>query len=132
MRIIEEFVHHAREYHSVVDISRVDHERRDDGRSPEGAQQMLAQAIQEEVVGWIEGRAELRDVRGRHEVVRNGYLPRRAITTGIGLVNVSLVVAWLVVDATPLIAAAFLLSYLLSFAWAAIWWIKSIKAGAPS
>ncbi len=60
--------------------------------------------------------------------------------TAIGLVNVSLVVAWLVFYAPPLIAAtfvsliaaAFLLSYLLSFASAAIWWIKGMKAGAPS
>jgi phosphatidylserine synthase len=52
--------------------------------------------------------------------------------TAIGLVNVSLVVAWLVPYATPLIATAFLLSYLLSFAWAAIWWIKGVKAGTPS
>jgi len=74
--------------------------------------------------------------------------------TAIGLLNVSLVVAWLVADATqnwpemgdstfsvmawlvpyatPLIAAAFLLSYLLSFAWGGIWWIKGMKAGTPS
>ena len=60
--------------------------------------------------------------------------------TAIGLVNVSLVVAWLVsyaaspVAATfvSLIAAAFLLSYLLSFAWAAIWWVKGVKAETPS
>jgi phosphatidylserine synthase len=60
--------------------------------------------------------------------------------TAIGLLNVSLVVAWLVSYAPPLIAAtfvsliaaAFLLSYLLSFAWAAIWWIQGMKAGAPS
>jgi hypothetical protein len=65
-------------------------------------------------------------------VVRNGYLPKRTITTGIGLVNMSLVVAWLVPHATPLIAAVFLFSYLLSFAWGAIWWIKGMKAGVPS
>jgi putative transposase len=53
-----------------------------------GAQQMLAQAIQEEVDEWIEGRAELRDAKGRHQVVRNGYLPKRTITTGIGPVEV--------------------------------------------
>lgn len=52
--------------------------------------------------------------------------------TAIALVNISLVVAWLVPHATPLIAAAFLLSYLLSFAWGGISWIKSMKAGAPS
>ncbi len=54
----------------------------------EGAQQMLTQAIEEEVIEWIEQRTELRDARGRHQVVRNGYLPRRTITTGIGPVEV--------------------------------------------
>jgi hypothetical protein len=53
------------------------------------------------------------------------------------LLSISLVVAWLVPYlnfryAPPLIAAAFLLSYLLSFAWGGIWWIKGINAGAPS
>ncbi|MBN2474907.1 MAG: transposase [Pirellulales bacterium] len=53
-----------------------------------GAQQMLAQAIQEEVVEWIEQRAGLCDAQGRHQVVRNGYLPKRTITTGVGPVEV--------------------------------------------
>jgi transposase-like protein len=53
-----------------------------------GAQQMLAQAIREEVGDWISQRAELRDENGRHQVVRNGYLPERTITTGIGPVEV--------------------------------------------
>jgi putative transposase len=53
-----------------------------------GAQQMLAQAIQEEVVEWIEQRADLHDAQGRQQVVRNGYLPKRRITTGVGLVEV--------------------------------------------
>lgn len=49
--------------------------------------------------------------------------------TAVGLVNVSLVMAWLVPYATPLITAAFLLSYLLSFAWGGIGWIKGMQAG---
>jgi putative transposase len=53
-----------------------------------GAQRMLTQAIQEEVDEWIDQRAELRDAAGRHQVVRNGHLPRRTITTGIGQVDV--------------------------------------------
>jgi len=53
-----------------------------------GAQRMLSQAIQEEVDEWIDQRAELRDAAGRHQVVRNGHLPRRTITTGIGQVDV--------------------------------------------
>jgi len=54
----------------------------------QGAQRMLAQAIHEEVDEWIGQRAELRDVAGRHQVVRNGYLPGRTIATGIGPVEV--------------------------------------------
>jgi len=49
---------------------------------------MLAQAIQEEAEEWISQRAEIRDERGRHQVVRNGYLPKRTITTGVGPVEV--------------------------------------------
>jgi transposase-like protein len=54
----------------------------------QGAQQMLVQAIQEEVDDWIEQRADLRDAKGRHQVVRNGYLPERKIITGVGQVEV--------------------------------------------
>jgi putative transposase len=54
-----------------------------------GAQQMLTQAIHEEVSAWIEERAELRDAKGHHQVVRNGYLPERKITTGVGEVAVT-------------------------------------------
>jgi len=54
----------------------------------EGAQQMLATAIESEVCEWIEGHEHLRDARGRRQVVRNGYLPEREITTGVGPVRV--------------------------------------------
>ena len=40
--------------------------------------------------------------------------------TAIGLLNVALIVAWLVPSTTPLIAAAFILTYLSSFAWGAV------------
>ena len=53
-----------------------------------GAQQMLVQAIQEEVDEWIEEHTDLRDGRGRQQVVRNGHLPARTISTGIGPVEV--------------------------------------------
>ena len=55
----------------------------------QGAQKMLAQAIQEEVTAWIEERAEIRDPKGHQQVVRNGYLPQRKITTGVGEVAVT-------------------------------------------
>jgi transposase-like protein len=54
----------------------------------EGAQQMLTAAIEAEVREWIDGHQHLRDERGHRQVVRNGYLPERSITTGIGPVKV--------------------------------------------
>src|SRR6516165_9929562 len=53
-----------------------------------GAQQLLAQAVQAEVDAYLEARSELRDEAGRRQVVRNGYLPERTITTGVGPVGV--------------------------------------------
>lgn len=54
----------------------------------EGAQRMLAEAIQEEVEEWMGQRGHLRDDLGRQQVVRNGYLPKRTLTTGVGPVEV--------------------------------------------
>jgi transposase-like protein len=53
-----------------------------------GAQQMLAQAIQAEVAGYLDARAELRDEDGRQLVVRNGYLPQRTLLSGVGPLEV--------------------------------------------
>ena len=49
---------------------------------------MLADMIQAEVEGWLAERAHLRDEQGRRQVVRNGFLPEREITTGVGPVQV--------------------------------------------
>jgi putative transposase len=38
----------------------------------QGAQRMLAQAIEAEVAEWIDGHAEVTDGQGRRQVVRNG------------------------------------------------------------
>jgi putative transposase len=54
----------------------------------EGAQQMLTTAIEAEVAEWIEAHRHFEDSRGHRQVVRNGYLPKRSITTGIGPVEV--------------------------------------------
>ena len=54
----------------------------------QGAQAMLTTAIEAEVSQWIGEHEHLRDERGHRQVVRNGYLPERAITTGIGPVRV--------------------------------------------
>lgn len=49
---------------------------------------MLTDMIQQEVEDWLAQRAHLRDERGRRQVVRNGYLPQREITSGVGAVKV--------------------------------------------
>jgi putative transposase len=49
---------------------------------------MLAQAIEVEVAEWIESHNSLTDAEGRRQVVRNGYLPKRTITTGLGPIEV--------------------------------------------
>ena len=54
----------------------------------EGAKRLLAQAIEEEVQEWLSAREDLIDERGRRQVVRNGHLPERTITTGVGPVEV--------------------------------------------
>ena len=53
-----------------------------------GAQRLLAEAIESEVREWIDSHAHVHDVAGRRQVVRNGYLPKRSILTGIGPVEV--------------------------------------------
>jgi putative transposase len=54
----------------------------------QGAQQLLAQAIDAEVADWIQRHQHCRDEEGRRQVVRNGHLPERTITTGLGSVAV--------------------------------------------
>ena len=54
-----------------------------------GAQKMLRTAIEREVADDIEDRRDIVDESGRRLVVRNGHLPEREITTGVGPVAVS-------------------------------------------
>jgi transposase-like protein len=54
----------------------------------DGAQQMLTAAIEAEVADWIDRHAHVKDDQGRRQVVRNGHMPERAVTTGIGEVQV--------------------------------------------
>jgi transposase-like protein len=54
----------------------------------EGARRYLAEMIQQEVEDWLAQRAHLRDAEGRRQVVRNGYLPERELTTGVGPVKI--------------------------------------------
>ena len=53
-----------------------------------GARKLLAQAIEAEAALFLESYAVLVDDAGCRRVVRNGYLPERAIQTGIGPVSV--------------------------------------------
>ena len=64
------------------------------------------------------------------EPYRMPWLIRSLTTsaTAIGLLNAALIVAWLVPSTTPLIAAAFILTYLSSFAWGAV---RSSARGTP-
>ena len=56
----------------------------------EGAQQMLAQAVEAEVEGFLAGFSAERNALGFQRLVRNGYLPEREIQTGIGAVKVKM------------------------------------------
>ena len=53
-----------------------------------GAQRLLAQAVQAEVDDYLAARQDVRDAAGHRQVVRNGSLPERTITTGVGPVPV--------------------------------------------
>jgi transposase-like protein len=55
----------------------------------DGAQRLLAQAIDAEVGEWIDRHAGVVDDAGRRQVVRNGHHPSRTILTGVGAVAVS-------------------------------------------
>ena len=55
----------------------------------DGAQRLLAQAIDAEVAEWIDRHAEVMDDSGRRQVVRNGHHPARTIVTGVGPVAVT-------------------------------------------
>ena len=50
----------------------------------EGARQMLASALEEEVAAFVEEHRGEIDAEGRRVVVRNGYMPERELVTGIG------------------------------------------------
>ena len=50
----------------------------------DGAKKMLAQAIEQEVIDYLQKHAGERDEDGRRLVVRNGYMPERSIQTGLG------------------------------------------------
>ncbi|PZO15655.1 MAG: IS256 family transposase [Leptolyngbya foveolarum] len=53
-----------------------------------GAQQIIAQAVEAELNELLGEYQAVKDDSGRQAVVRNGYLPARTITTGVGEVEV--------------------------------------------
>ncbi|MGH8362203.1 MAG: IS256 family transposase [Gammaproteobacteria bacterium] len=53
-----------------------------------GAQQLIEQAVEQELVEFLARQADGQEAVGRAAVVRNGYLPAREILTGIGPVAV--------------------------------------------
>ncbi|MEO1622994.1 MAG: transposase, partial [Cyanobacteria bacterium J06632_3] len=56
----------------------------------QGARQLIAQAVEAELREFLGQYQGLRDATGRQAVVRNGYLPKRTIMTGVGDVEVQL------------------------------------------
>jgi transposase-like protein len=54
----------------------------------QGAQRLLAQAIEVKVTILLTQYAHRHDAEGRQAIVRNGYLPEREVQTGIGAVRV--------------------------------------------
>ena len=53
-----------------------------------GARDLLAQAVEAEVAGFLRDFADLTDDAGRQRLVRHGHLPEREVLTGIGRVPV--------------------------------------------
>lgn len=56
----------------------------------QGAQELLARAIEEEIKIFLESYASLIGEKGHRQVVRNGHLPERSIQTGIGPIAVKI------------------------------------------
>ncbi|MHC4697178.1 MAG: IS256 family transposase [Planctomycetota bacterium] len=54
----------------------------------DGAQRLLAQAVEAEVATWIESHKQIVDENGHRMIVRNGHMPTRSIVTGVGSVAV--------------------------------------------
>ena len=54
----------------------------------QGAKELIAQAVEAELVSMLEQHQSLRMLDGRQAVVRNGYLPERTVQTSLGDVEV--------------------------------------------
>ena len=54
----------------------------------DGARLLLQQAIENEVNEYLESMRDVKNSEGRKQFVRNGYLPKRQVQTGIGPIQV--------------------------------------------
>ena len=71
--------------------------RTPDGFSPDpltdllrqGARDLIAQAVEAELNGFLAAHADQTDGSGRRRLVRHGHLPEREVQTGIGAVPVN-------------------------------------------
>ncbi len=54
-----------------------------------GARELIAQAVEQELMAFLEHNDNLRLTKNQKAVVRNGYLPARTIQTGIGSVDIA-------------------------------------------
>ena len=54
----------------------------------QGAKELIAQAVEAELVSMLEQHQGFRMFDGRQAIVRNGYLPQRTIQTGLSDVEV--------------------------------------------
>lgn len=54
----------------------------------QGARQIIAQAVEAELQAFLSSYSDLKTESGHQGVVRNGYLPKRTITTGVGEVEI--------------------------------------------
>ncbi len=54
----------------------------------QGAQELLSKAIEAEVKTLLEGYSSFQNSEGYAHIVRNGYLPKRSIQTGVGPIRV--------------------------------------------
>ncbi|MDO8937971.1 MAG: transposase, partial [Methylicorpusculum sp.] len=55
-----------------------------------GAKALIQQAVEAELQAFLGDYTQVTDLQGRLTVVRNGYLPERAIVTGVGNVTVKI------------------------------------------
>ena len=54
----------------------------------QGARDLIAQAVEAELITFLAGHADQADAAGHRRLVRHGYLPEREVQTGIGALSV--------------------------------------------